>query len=121
MLGPKFVQRFAFEWSVCDDALRFQSIDNLPRFADVNVWRQFFTELGFEPASAPHPLHENRLETNRLGKIALAHAAISGTVAAAVSAALFSSQARTPATTAMNLSRFLKYWLPVLVWLAVIF
>ena len=62
ILGPKFVQSFAFERSVRDDALGFRTIDNFPRFPDARIRRQFFSELGFESAAAPHSFQENRFE-----------------------------------------------------------
>ena len=84
ILPPKVVQRFTFERSVRDNALRLGSIDNFPRFADAHIRRQFFSEFGFKSAPAPHSFHENRFEGEGTGEIDLAHAAISGTVAAAV-------------------------------------
>src|SRR5437016_10024155 len=65
ILRPKFVQRFSFERSACDNALRLRAIDNFPRFADASIRWQFFSELRVETASAPHSLHEDRLEGER--------------------------------------------------------
>src|SRR5260370_23503134 len=59
---PKFVQSFAAQRSVCDHTMRFQSIDNFPRFADASIRRQLFSELRLETASTPHSFHEDRLE-----------------------------------------------------------
>ena len=62
MLGPEFVQRFAFERAARDDTLRFGTIHQLPRFTDADTWRKLLAEFRFEPAPAPDSLHENRVE-----------------------------------------------------------
>ena len=81
---------------------------------------QFLAEVRFEASPPPDAFHENGFEGEGSGKIQLGHYLISATVAAAVPAASTSLQAW-PATIEMNFNRFTKYWLPLLVWLALIF
>src|SRR5260370_33509179 len=83
ILRPEFVQCFSVERWVRDDTPCLRAIDDFPRFADANIRRQLFSELRLETASAPHSFHEDRLEGEGRCEIRLAHAAISGTVAAA--------------------------------------
>src|SRR6267378_3240223 len=87
ILRPKFVQRFVAQRTVCDDALRFRSIHDLPRFADAFACRKIFSKQLRKFATAPNPLLEDWFEGEGAGEIALTHAKISGTVAAAVPAA----------------------------------
>ena len=87
ILRPKFVQRFAAQRTVCDDALRFRAIHDLPRFTDAFVCRKIFSKQLSQFAAAPNPLLEDWFEGEGDGEIALTHAKISGTVAAAVPAA----------------------------------
>src|SRR5581483_353955 len=69
VFGPEFVQRFAFQCAVVDDALRFFAIDNLPRFADVAGAGKIFAEKRLEPSPAPDAFHKERLEEDRFGEI----------------------------------------------------
>jgi VanZ family protein len=129
MFSPEFMQRPAFQRSIAGDALGFRSIDDFPRFTGARIWRQFFAKVGFKSATAPHALHENRLETNRLSEIALAHVAILGTVAAAARHAIahcgggcwLHYLVRRRHACHHSMRSFLKYWLPIVIWSAVIF
>jgi hypothetical protein len=72
------VQGFSTHRSVAHDALRFFAIDNLPRFADAGVRRQFFSERRFKSPAAPHSLDEDGLEDEGTGEIRLRHATVLG-------------------------------------------
>ena len=61
------VQRCALQWPFVDDALRLFAIDDFPRFADPHPRRKPFVKMRFEAPATPDPLHEERLEDDRLG------------------------------------------------------
>jgi hypothetical protein len=54
---------------------RFGPIDDLPRLTDERRGRQPLSVECFQPAPAPHPLHEERLENERLSELRFGHVA----------------------------------------------
>src|SRR4029077_18439098 len=118
------------------DALRFGTIDNFPRFTDTLLWRKLFVKFGFKAPSAPHSLDENRLEGEGISGFAPRHGRQTSNVHRPTS----NSQFRTAwpnlflpldvQCSMLDVRRFradlwmksfLKYWLPLLIWLGVIF
>ena len=62
VLTPNLVQTFAFQKTVTHNALRFGTVDDFPRFADLLSGRQLFAEELAKFLAAPDSLHENGLE-----------------------------------------------------------
>src|ERR1700675_2493917 len=111
MFCPEIVQGATAQRPEVNDALCFRPIDDFPRFANARCCWQAPAELGFKSAPAPDAFHKKRFKSEGTGEIGLGHAAISGTVAAAVPAALFSYCRRHAChyKVEMNFARFLKY------------
>ena len=86
-----------------NDALCFGSIYNFPRFADSNRRGQTFAVKRFQTPPTPDPLQEDRLENKRLSEAGLRHAGEISTISRHVVLFL--------------MRKFLKYWLPVLLWM----
>jgi len=59
---PRRRSMIAFEWTTRDDALRFRTIDNLPRFTDSFSGGQFLAKQVSKFAAAPNSLHKDWLE-----------------------------------------------------------
>ena len=66
---PEFVQCFVAQRACMHHALRLLAVHDLPRFADADVVRDFFSKHGFEAASAPDALHEKRFKIDGLGEV----------------------------------------------------
>src|SRR6266581_7147698 len=90
MFCPEIVQRATAQGPEVHHALCFRPIDDFPRFANARCWWQAPAELRLKSAPAPDAFHKKRFEGEGTGEIVLGHSTISGTVAAAVPAALFS-------------------------------
>jgi VanZ family protein len=95
--------------------LGLDPIDDLPRFADIFPSRQFFAKTPFQLATAPDPLHEKRLKEKRLGEH-LFHSA-----ARVTREAKFVRHRSLITMRGLNFREILKSWLPVVLWIAVMF
>jgi hypothetical protein len=65
VLGPQLVQVLSGKGAICDNALRFFSIDNFPSFTDGLIARQRAAESRGEFSPAPDAFHVERLESDR--------------------------------------------------------
>src|SRR3954447_1793906 len=142
------MQSSSVEWAADHDALHFATVDNFPRFADALLRRKLFVKFGFEPPAAPYSLKENRLEGEGSTEFVPWHFAQTSNVQSAFAnaAAWQASNFRFPSaseslpaigravfvvgcsafradqsfqTSDLWMKSFLKYWLPLLIWLGV--
>ena len=59
---PQLVQCAPMQRSIVNDALRIRTVHDFPAFANARAPGQPFVHQGFEAASAPNALLEDRLE-----------------------------------------------------------
>src|SRR5262249_395501 len=137
------MQRFSAQRPTSHDTLRFWTIDNFPRFADGLLRRQLFLKFRFEAPPAPYSLDENRFEGEGSSEVLKRHKSRqTSNLGCPTSNAQF--RAPIPMFLPLNVQcsmldvrRFradlwfqtcnpwmkslFRYWLPLLIWLGVIF
>jgi hypothetical protein len=67
MLCPEFMEGTPPERAFVHHALRFFTVDQLPRLSDPGTVRKALPKKGLEPATTPHSFHEQGLENQWAG------------------------------------------------------
>jgi len=121
MMRPKLVQRFALKWTIGNNALSFRSIDNFPRFTDPFVRREFFTEELCQFLAAPNPFHENGLEGQWREDSRHKSEIRFSARWEILDCRLLNAKQSEQFTLKMKAGQFVRYWMPAIVWMMLIF